>query len=121
MFRKKRFWLGLLGLIVLVVFGGMALNQMKARQAKAAAVARATPLQTPYAAIASGKADVEGGIIQIAARTAGIVRTVNVQEGDAVKKGEILAQLEDDQPRLAAQTADANLKLADAQVANLQV
>src|SRR5215469_18140225 len=106
MFRKKRFWLTVLGLIVLAAVGAMALTQMQARQAKAAAVAKATPIKTPYAAIASGKADVEGGVIQIAARTAGVVRNVYVQEGDTVKKDEVLAQLEDDQPRLAAQTAE---------------
>jgi HlyD family secretion protein len=121
MFRKKRFWLALLGVIVIAALGAVALTQMQAKQAKAAAQAKAAPLQTPYAAIASGKADVEGGIIQIAARTAGIVRNVYVQEGDTVAKDQVLAQLEDDQPRLAAQTAQANLKLAEAQVANLQV
>ncbi len=34
---------------------------------------RPSRVATPYAAIASGKADVEGGIIQVAARTSGVV------------------------------------------------
>jgi RND family efflux transporter MFP subunit len=74
------------------------------------------PAATPYAAIADGKADVEGGIIQVAARTQGIVREVDVQEGDEVKKGQILARQEDDAPRLAADTAAANLAQAKAQI-----
>jgi HlyD family secretion protein len=75
------------------------------------------PAVTPYAAIADGKADVEGGIIQVAARTQGIVSEVDVNEGDLVKKGQVLARLEDDVPRLAASTAAANLAQAKAQMA----
>src|SRR6185503_11867125 len=111
MFRKVGFWLGVLAVLVLVV-GGFGLTRMQAQKARAAAVAKAHPIDTPYAAIASGKADVEGGIIQVAARTAGVIRQVFVQEGDVVHKGEVLARLEDDQPRLAAQTAAANLAQA---------
>jgi HlyD family secretion protein len=121
MFRKRGFWLTLAGLIVVAALAGLVLTQLQANKAKAAQQARAAPIATPYAAIASGKADVEGGIIQVASRTAGVVREVYVQEGDSVHKGEILARLEDDQPRLAAQTAQANLSLAQAQVASLQV
>jgi RND family efflux transporter MFP subunit len=78
------------------------------------------PPVSPYAAIADGKADVEGGIIQVAARTQGIVREVDVLEGDQVKKGQILAKLEDDVPRLAADTAAANLSQAESQIALTQ-
>jgi HlyD family secretion protein len=77
----------------------------------------AAPVVTPYIAVADGKADVEGGIISVAARTAGIVRYVYVQEGDKVTKGEILARQEDDAPRLAAETAAASLAQAKAQMA----
>jgi HlyD family secretion protein len=95
---------------------------LKGRQVKAKAVAAAAlPIDTPYAAVANGKADVEGGIIPVAARTAGVIRQVYVQEGDAVKKGQVLARLEDDQPRLAANTAGAGLHQARAQVAALEV
>jgi len=120
MFRKPIFWLGVLAVIVVGV-GGMTLNRMHAQRAHAEALAKSRPLDTPYAAIASGKADVEGGVIQVAARTAGIVRQVYVQEGDIVRKGQVLARLEDDQPRLAAQTAAANLAQARAQIDSLNV
>ncbi len=43
-------------------------------------------VNTPYAAIAAGKVDIEGGLVDVAARAAGIVREVLVQEGDKVKK-----------------------------------
>ena len=120
MFRKPLFWLGVLAVIVVAV-GGTTLSRMHAQQAKAEAAAKSHPIDTPYAAIASGKADVEGGIIQVAARTAGVVREVYVQEGASVRKGQVLARLEDDQPRLAAQTVAANLAQAKAQVGALEV
>jgi HlyD family secretion protein len=72
-------------------------------------------------AIANGKADVEGGVIQVAARTSGVVREVLVQEGDEVKKGQVLARLEDDQPKLQADTAAADMRMAEAQIPVLQV
>lgn len=67
-----------------------------------------------YAAIANGKVDVEGGVIQVAARTAGIVREVYAQEGDTVAAGQILARQEDDAQRLAVQTARAGVDQAAA-------
>ncbi len=81
-----------------------------------AAKKAAPPPVSPYAAIADGKADVEGGIIQVAARTQGVVGEVDVLEGDQVKKGQVLARLEDSVPRLAADTASANLSQAEAQI-----
>ncbi len=121
MFRRSGFWLVLLGLIAISAVGALVLTQMQTAKAKAAAVAKARPLATPYSAIASGKADVEGGIIQVAARTSGVIKEVYVEEGDSVKKGQVLAQLEDSQPMLAAATAGANLRQARALIAALEV
>jgi HlyD family secretion protein len=87
----------------------------RAGEAKANAIA--APATTPYIAVADGKADVDGGIIQVAARTAGVVRFVYVQEGDAVTKGQVLARQEDDAPRLAVATAEASLAQARATTA----
>ncbi|HLZ73728.1 efflux RND transporter periplasmic adaptor subunit [Phenylobacterium sp.] len=109
-------------LVVMVAAGGVFWNsQAAAKKTQAAKVAAANAPKSPYVAIANGKADVEGGVIQVAARTSGIVREVLVQEGDDVKKGQILARLEDEQPRLAADEAAAELRQAKAQVALLQV
>ena len=79
-------------------------SQAQAKKAEAAkAAAKAKPLESPYAAIANGKADVEGGIIQVAARTAGVDRARSTsRKATGVSKGQILARLEDDEPRLAA-------------------
>jgi HlyD family secretion protein len=55
-------------------------------------------------------------MIQVAARRAGIVREVYVQEGDRVTKGQILARQEDDEPKLAAMRAAAAVEQARAQI-----
>ncbi|MEI9902568.1 MAG: efflux RND transporter periplasmic adaptor subunit [Asticcacaulis sp.] len=68
--------------------------------------------ESPYSTIANGKVDVEGGVIQVAARTAGTVSDVYVQEGDVVTKNQILARQEDDAQRLAVQTARAGVAQA---------
>ena len=102
----------------LLLAAALATTALSACKAPEAASNKAVaPAATPYAAIADGKADVEGGIIQVAARTQGIVREVDVNEGDVVKKGQVLAKLEDEVPRLAADTAVANLSQANAQMA----
>ncbi len=110
--------------VALVVLGGgafMASSQAKAKKdAEAKAAAAAAP-KSPFVAVANGKADVEGGMIQVAARRAGIVREVYVQEGDQVVKGQILARQEDDEPKLSAARAAASVEQAKAQMAQYQV
>ena len=106
-------------ILILMGFAGLTAGSLggcqKAGEAKANAIA--APATTPYVAVADGKADVDGGIIQVAARAAGVVRYVYVQEGDAVTKGEVLARQEDDAPRLAVATAEATLAQAKAATA----
>ena len=122
LFRNRGFWIAILVVLTLFV-GGVFLskqaNAKKAEQKKAEAAKLATP--SPYAAIADGKADVEGGIIQVAARTAGVIRSVDVQEGDSVRKGQVLAQIEDDQPKLNVANARAAESQAQSQIQLLQV
>ena len=103
-FRNRFVWIGAV-VLALVVGGGLFMNaQGKAKKAKEAeAAAQVKP--SPFAAIANGKADVEGGIIQVASRTAGVVKEVDVREGQSVLKGQILARQEADAPRLAVETA----------------
>ncbi|WP_438851090.1 HlyD family secretion protein [Brevundimonas nasdae] len=118
--KKKRTWFGLLLVIVLGV--GFMLFQSAAKTKKEEqAKAAATKVESPYAAIANGKVDVEGGIIQIAARRGGIVREVLVQEGERVAAGQILARQEDDEPRLAVQSAAAAVAQAESQLTQIRV
>ena len=118
--RRPMTWLVILGGLAVLAVALMFLNA-KAKSAQAAKVAHAAPPESPYSAIAGGKADIEGGVIQVAARAPGTVREVDVSEGDRVTKGEVLARQEDDQARLAAQSARADLAQAQAQVAAIDV
>jgi HlyD family secretion protein len=99
--RNRFVWIAVIILAVAGGGSGFLSNRATAEKARAAA-ATAQVNPSPYAAIASGKADVEGGIIQVAARRAGVIQDVLVQEGDMVRRGQVLARLEDDQPRLAS-------------------
>lgn len=120
LFRNKFVWIALVA--VLAAGGGTVVMQAQAKAKKAeAAKAAAAVRPSPYAAIANGKADVEGGIIQVAARRAGVVRDVLVQEGDMVRKDQVLARLEDEEPRLASARAQAEVSQAHAALALLQV
>jgi RND family efflux transporter MFP subunit len=78
-------------------------------------------INTPYSAISAGKVDIEGGLVDVAARAPGIVREVLVQEGDKVKEGQVLALQEDDDSRLSRNRVAAQLQQAEAQLPILQV
>ena len=100
--RRHVVWVVVLVLGVAVA-GGVVLNsQAKAQKAQAAKVAAAKAPKSPFVAIANGKADVEGGMIQVAARRAGIVRQVQVSEGDRVTPGQVQGPHDDHPPRVAA-------------------
>lgn len=118
--KNKWVWIGVL-LIIVIVAGFLVMQSQGAARKAAAEKASAERVESPYAAIANGKIDIEGGIIQIAARRGGIVREVYVQEGDMVTAGQILARQEDDEPRLALQTAEADLASAQSQLRLIEV
>jgi hypothetical protein len=63
-------WLVILGVLAVLAVGLMFVNA-KSKADQVAKVAHAAPPESPYAAIAGGKADIEGGVIQVAARAPG--------------------------------------------------
>ncbi len=74
-----------------------------------------------YSAISSGKVDVEGGLVDIAARAPGIVTEVYVQEGDEVVKDQVLAKQDDEDAILSRNRTAAQLRQAEAQIPILEV
>jgi HlyD family secretion protein len=78
-------------------------------------------INTPYAAISAGKVDVEGGLVDVAARSAGIIQEVYVQEGDKVKRDQVLARQDDEDSRLSRDRSLAQLRQSEAQIPNLEV
>lgn len=118
LFKRPAFWI-----VILLVLGGgaTAVTMVQAKNEKKSEAAKTPPPESPYMAVVNGKADVEGGIIAVAARRGGIVRDVLVQEGDYVTKGQILARQEDDEARLSLARANAQVDQARSLVASLEV
>jgi len=118
--KNKWTWIGVLLVIILFV-GFTVMSKAGAAKKAEEEKAAATKVDSPYSAIANGKVDIEGGIIQVAARRGGIIREVLVQEGDTVSAGQILARQEDDEARLAVQSARASVAQAQSQLSQIQV
>jgi multidrug resistance efflux pump len=70
-----------------------------------------------YAAMARGTVDVDGGLLTIYAPRDGHVVTVPVGEGDAVRAGDLLAELDTVAADLAVATAQAEVGQAQVQLA----
>jgi len=118
--KNKWTWIGVL-LILVVVVGFIMFSKAGAAKKAEAEKEAATKVESPYAAIANGKVDVEGGIISVAARRGGIIKEVLVQEGDRVVAGQVLARQEDDEARLAVQSSRAAVAQAESQLTAIRV
>lgn len=99
-------YLSLAGIVLLAVATLTACNRMAPGAAKGAPADAAAPASR-YATIANGKVDIEGGVIEVAARRPGVISEVLAQEGDVVTKGQVLAKLEDRDAILAINSAKA--------------
>ncbi len=98
-----------LTLALVVLLGGGALSACDRLKTKATGggAPGVTAPQSPYATIANGKVDIEGGVIEVAARRPGVISEVLAQEGAIVKKGQVLARLEDRDAILAINSSKA--------------
>ncbi len=85
------------------------------------AQAPAAPPASNYAAVARGKVDIEGGLLMLSMPREGTLASVNVHEGDHVKKGQLLASLDTEASRLAIDAAQAQLEQSQAQLKALAV
>jgi multidrug resistance efflux pump len=78
-------------------------------------VAAAAPAPGPRdVAMARGKVEVQGGLLDLLPQQDGVVESVGVREGDEVKRGQVLLKLASDQARLDVDMAQAELKLVQA-------
>ncbi len=78
-------------------------------------------VHSPYLAIARGRVDVEGGLVRVTALRDGVLSAVDAQEGDEVKAGQALAQLDARGAQLELAGMKAQLDAARAQLAELDV
>ncbi len=83
-------------------------------QAAGVAASQASPAGQPVA-IARGKIDIQGGLLDVAVPADGIVAGVAVKEGDKVRKGQPLVQLSSDAAQLEVELARVELQRAQAE------
>lgn len=74
-----------------------------------------------WLAVARGKVEVEGGMVQVSARADGVVDSVAVKQGDAVKRGQVLARLDPRAASIQVATAKAGVERAKAELDELGV
>lgn len=72
------------------------------------------PIQASYHGTAALEAPNEA---QVVAKTSGVLFALLVEEGDMVKKGQVLARLDPERPRLEVQRAEAMLHKLEAELA----
>lgn len=72
------------------------------------------PIQASYHGTAALEAPNEA---QVVAKTSGVLFTLLAEEGDTVKKGQVLARLDQERPRLEVQRAEAMLNKLEAEFA----
>ena len=77
--------------------------------------------QSQYLAIARGRVDVEGGLVRVMAQRDGVLSAVDAQEGDQVKAGQVLAQIDPRGAQLELAGMKAQVEQARAQLAELEV
>jgi membrane fusion protein (multidrug efflux system) len=85
-------------------------NEEKPVPVEVAQVAK-RPIQASYHGTAALEAPNEA---QVVAKTSGILLQLNVEEGDTVKAGQVLARLDPDRPKLEVQRAEAMLRKLEA-------
>lgn len=82
--------------------------------ASVAAAAPAPAAGPRDVAMARGKVEVQGGLLDVLPQQDGVVESVGVREGDEVKRGQVLLKLVSDQAKLDVRMAEAELRLVQA-------
>ncbi|MEI8245987.1 MAG: HlyD family efflux transporter periplasmic adaptor subunit [Lentisphaerota bacterium] len=77
--------------------------------------------ESPYSAFARGKIDVDGSIVKLSASKDGVLKDLLVDEGEKVKKGQILCKLDDLKEKLNWEYCKAEAELALKKIEPLKV
>jgi len=99
----------------------LAMAACSGNQSPSANGALTSAAQSQYLAIARGRVDVEGGLARVVAQRDGILSALDAQEGDEVKAGQVLAQLDARGAQLELAGMKAQVNAARAQLAELEV
>ncbi|MFA6231331.1 MAG: biotin/lipoyl-binding protein [Rhodanobacter sp.] len=94
----------------------LSLSAMLGACSKPADPATGATAPPAYAAVARGRIDIQGGLLTLSMPREGTLTRVAVHEGDLVKQGQLLAQLDTRPATLAVEAAQAQLEQAQAQM-----
>lgn len=103
--------------LVLLVAAGVLLAGCQNREENAPKAAASSPSGSHGVAMARGKIEVQGGLVDIAPPVDGIVKKTYVVEGQSVKAGQRLFALSDEASQAQVKVAEAELSLAEARQA----
>ena len=113
LFRRPGFWLA-----IVLLLAGVAFGLMRARGPKVRTVT-VTRKDLEQHILASGRVRVSTRV-QVSAQSPGLVQAVNVREGQQVKAGEVLIQIDDAEARAAVIEANAAVSQANARMNQLR-
>ncbi|TAH48496.1 MAG: efflux RND transporter periplasmic adaptor subunit [Chloroflexota bacterium] len=117
LFRRPLLWIGLIVLVALVAIGAyFYFNQPNARAQQTAVVSRGD-IKATVNANARVRAK---NSVQLAFPFSGLVKLVNVKEGDDVKAGDVLAELDRTEAERRVQQAQMNLDARQDELAQAQ-
>jgi HlyD family secretion protein len=122
--RRRRPWL-LLVVAAVVVGGGLFAMNLAGGRAVEVSTVRVTPQadspeNSSAAVLTAGGYVVAHHKIQLGSKVMGKVAWIGVEKGDAVKKGQLLVRLEDDEYRARVNEAQARLAAAQARLVELE-
>ncbi len=116
----KRRWIAVVALLV-VAAGGFVLVQRRGEPAKADAMRTARVTRGTIVLSVSATGTVEpASQVEVRSRATGQVTRVRVDEGQRVRKGQVLVELDDPDARHAVESYGAALRSAEAAVASAQ-
>lgn len=107
--------------LLVVLLAVCAVGGCSRHPANTSASARLPHLASAYVAVARGRVDVPGGTLPVSSPVAGTLASVNVHEGDQVKRGQVLATLDTAPATTTLDMAKAHLQQAQAQQQLLEV
>ncbi|OGV31647.1 MAG: hypothetical protein A2020_05665 [Lentisphaerae bacterium GWF2_45_14] len=82
---------------------------------------KTVPAKSPYVAFGRGRIDVDGGIVKLSASKDGVVKEVLVEEGQKVKKGQVLCRMDDIKERLDMTYSRSEYELAMKRLSPLKI
>lgn len=115
---KKRIWMAIFFIIIISVAGFFVWRWYAARLNDSQPKKQT---DSPYSAFARGKIDVDGSIVKLSASKDGVLKELLVDEGEKVKKGQILCKLDNLKEKLNWEYCKAEAELAKRKIDPLKI